>query len=71
MKFLTGLVLAVAAFALAGCVSNTPAYSGQERFAQIHRNHVYQSEAMSDDIDNILLLRPSNQESVWNIYHRD
>ncbi|HEX4055183.1 MAG TPA: hypothetical protein VHX86_13045 [Tepidisphaeraceae bacterium] len=71
MKLLTGLVLAASAVALFGCAANVPGYSASERFAQIHRNNVYQSEEASDDLDHILLLRPSNQESVWNVYHRD
>jgi lipoprotein NlpI len=71
MKLLSCFVLVAAALILAGCSSNTPAYSSQERLAQIHRNDVLQSEQMNDDIDNDLLMnRPSNQESVWNVYHR-
>jgi hypothetical protein len=70
MKLLTGLSLLAAVIALAGCSSNTPAYSAKERFAQIHRNYTFESEAMNDDIDNVMLFRPSNQESIWNVYHR-
>jgi hypothetical protein len=70
MKLLPSLFLVASAIVLAGCTTNTPAYSGKERFAQINRNNVYQSEAANDDIDHILLLRPSNQETIWNVYHR-
>ncbi len=71
MKLFTGLSLLAAAFALAGCTADTPAYSAKERFAQIHRNYNFEAEAMNDDIDNLLLFRPSNQETIWNVYHRD
>ena len=49
---------------------DTPAYSAKERFAQINRNTAYQSTALSDDMDWIMLSRPSNQETIWNVYHR-
>jgi len=55
---------------VAGCTTDTPAYSARERFAQIHRNELYQSEQANDDIDWLLLARPSNQETIWNVYHR-
>jgi lipoprotein NlpI len=71
MKFFTGLSSLVAAIALAGCSANTPAYSAKERFAQMHRNNTFEAEAINDDIDNIMLFRPSNQGSIWNVYHRD
>ena len=71
MKLFTGLVLLVAAGALAGCSANTPAYSAKERFAQIHRNYTFEAEAINDDVDNVMLFRPSNQESIWNVYLRD
>lgn len=70
MKLLTGLVFVALAFALSGCGA-VPGYSASERYAQIQRNNVYQSEQAGDDLDHILLLRPSNQESIWNVYHRD
>lgn len=71
MKLLTGLVLVASAVVMSGCSANVPGYSAEERFAQINRNTVYQSEQASDDLDHILLLRPSNQASIWNVYHRD
>ena len=72
MKFLTCLLFVGAAAVLAGCTADTPAYTAKERFAQIHRNEVYQSEALNEDIDRDLLMsRPSNQETIWNVYHRN
>ncbi|MGD0541241.1 MAG: hypothetical protein ABSB33_06980 [Tepidisphaeraceae bacterium] len=71
MKLLTGLSLLVAGIALSGCSANTPAYSAKERFAQMHRNNTFEAEAINDDIDHMMLFRPSNQESIWNVYHRD
>jgi len=70
MKLLSVLLLVASAMALAGCSMNTPAYSAKERFAQINRNTAYQSTAMSDDTDWFMLSRPSNQETIWNVYHR-
>lgn len=71
MKLLSGLLLVASVmFFVGGCTGETPAYSAKERFAQINRNQVYQSEALNDDVDMILLLRPSNQETIWNVYHR-
>ena len=70
MKLLSGLLLVASAIFVAGCTSDTPAYSAKERFAQIHRNDVYQFEAANDDIDWFLQSRPSNQETIWNVYHR-
>jgi hypothetical protein len=70
MKFLSGLLLVASAIFVGGCTMDTPAYSAKERFAQIHRNDVYQLEAANDDVDWFLLSRPSNQETIWNVYHR-
>jgi hypothetical protein len=70
MKLLSGLLLVASALLVAGCTTDTPAYSSRERFAQIRRNDVYQFEMANDDIDNFLLLRPSNQETIWNVWHR-
>jgi hypothetical protein len=70
MKLISGLLLVASAMVLAGCTADTPAYSAKERFAQINRNTVYQSEAMNDDLDWLFLLRPSSQLTVWNVYHR-
>ncbi len=70
MKLLPVLLFAASAIVLTGCTMNTPAYSAKERFAQISRNTAYQAEQGSDDLDYILLSRPSNQETVWNVYHR-
>jgi hypothetical protein len=71
MKRLTCFLFVGAMAVLAGCTADTPAYTAKERFAQINRNNLYQAEAGNDDIDNILLLRPSNMETIWNVYHRD
>jgi hypothetical protein len=70
MKLLSGLLLVASAIFVGGCTANTPAYSAKERFAQINRNDVYELEAANDDVDMFLLSRPSNQETIWNVYHR-
>jgi hypothetical protein len=70
MKVLIASLFVASMAVLSGCTMATPAYSPGERFAQIHRNDVLQAEQFNDDVDNLLLLRPSNQESIWNVYHR-
>jgi hypothetical protein len=70
MKLLSALLFVAAAIILSGCTLDTPAYSAKERFAQIGRNTMYQAAAFNDDLDYIILARPSNQETVWNVYHR-
>jgi hypothetical protein len=70
MKLLSALFLVASGMALTGCTLDTPAYSAKERFAQINRNTLYQAQAFNDDLDYILLSRPSNQETIWNVYHR-
>jgi hypothetical protein len=56
---------------VSGCTLDTPAYSAKERFQQIGRNMYFDGEAFNDDVDHALLLRPSNQNTIWNVYHRD
>ena len=70
MKLLSALLFVAAAIALTGCTLNTPAYSAKERFAQVNRNVAYQSAAFNDDWDYVTMFRPSNQETIWNVYHR-
>jgi hypothetical protein len=72
MKFFTCSLFVGMAAVLAGCTADTPGYSSKERFAQIHRNDIYEAEQLNDDIDRHLTMdRPSNQETYWNVYHRD
>jgi hypothetical protein len=71
MKFLTCLLFVGSAALLGGCTAATPALSPGERYAQINRNIIYQNETGNDDLDHMLMLRPSNQLTVWNVYHRD
>jgi hypothetical protein len=71
MKFLPCLLFVGSAALLAGCTAATPALSPAERYAQINRNVIYQNETGNDDLDHMLMFRPSNQLTVWNVYHRD
>ena len=48
-----------------GC--ETPGYSSQERTQRIIRNWGWEYEQLNDDIDSILLLRPADHLSQWNI----
>jgi hypothetical protein len=71
MKTLSMLVLlAGAALLSAGC-GGTPVYTAQERYAQIDRNFGTDFDQIADDIDHILLLRPSGTLSPWNVFHRE
>jgi hypothetical protein len=71
MKLIVCALFAALFVSLTGCTLDTPAYTSSERFQQIHRNNVYQAQQGQDDIDNVLLLRPSTQLTYWNVYHRD
>jgi len=48
-----------------GCA--TPAYSPQERGAQIARNWDYEGKQIADDIDSALLLRPASKLTIWHV----
>lgn len=71
MKLFACGILAVLAVGVGGCTLDTPGYSAKERFAQIHRNRVYEAQQANDDLDHYLLARPDSQLTVWNVYHRD
>jgi hypothetical protein len=66
-------LLALAGFAVAGCarpneIGYTPAYTTQERGAQIARNWDLEGKEMQDDIDHdILMDRPANNLTIWNV----
>jgi hypothetical protein len=60
------------AMILTGCAAGpTPAYTGDERAAQIGRNWDFEWEQLADDTDNVLLLRPSSTLTQWNVIHRE
>jgi hypothetical protein len=63
----TGLMGAVL---MTGCGS-TPAYSGDERAAQVGRNWALEWQEASDDMDNVLLIRPSSTLTQWDVVHRE
>ena len=70
MKLLVASLFVASMAVLSGCTAATPAYTPAERFAQINRNTVFAAESANDDVDNLLMLRPGTQLSVWNVYHR-
>lgn len=70
MKLFACLMLVAMAGLLTAC-QDTPAYSAKERSAQIARNMDLDQREMNDDIDHLLLLRPSDQLTLWNVYHRN
>ena len=47
-------------------VGGTPIYSPQERYARIGRNFALESRMFNDDLDRALLLRPTNDLTLWN-----
>ena len=49
----------------AGCA--TPAYSPDERQAQINRNIDFEGKQMIDDIDSAIFMRPATHMTVWNL----
>jgi hypothetical protein len=73
MKRLLGLAaLTMLTFAVSGCarpweIGWTPAYTWEERSAQIARNWDYEGKQMQDDIDSLLLLRPASRLTIWNV----
>ncbi|HVT90246.1 MAG TPA: hypothetical protein VHD56_15445 [Tepidisphaeraceae bacterium] len=69
MKRLALLMLALAA---SGCarpweIGWDPAYSLDERNRQIARNWDFEGKQIVEDVDHILLLRPAETLSIWNI----
>ena len=50
---------------MSGC--ETPAYTAPERFQRITRNWGWEYEQANDDIDSVLLLRPADHLSYWNL----
>ena len=74
MKLLAlSVIVAGLGFFSSGCIdfAATPAYSGQERAAQIGRNVSYDWEQLADDTDHALMLRPASRMTIWDVYHRD
>ena len=51
--------------------ADTPAYTAAQRFDIIGRDMEYQWQQVADDTDHALLLRPGDDMTVWNVYHRD
>jgi hypothetical protein len=68
MKSLVALFVLCGAMLLCGtgCFA-TPAYSGHERAQMIGRNWGYEGKMISDDIDTLLLLRPSTRLTIWHV----
>jgi hypothetical protein len=61
---LLGIIAGSLSF-LAGCA--TPAYSPDERNAQIGRNIDYEGKQCIDDFDTVFLLRPATHMTIWNL----
>lgn len=61
---LLGIVAGSMSFS-AGCA--TPAYTPDERQAQINRNLDYEGKQCIDDIDGVILMRPATHMTVWNL----
>lgn len=65
MKLLALLFVLSGMLSLTAC--GTPGYSAQERNQQIARNWDYEWHQASDDVDHLLLLRPSSKLTIWNV----
>lgn len=59
------MILAGLAAGMTGCA--TPGYTTRERGQMITRNWDYEWKQAQDDIDSVLLLRPSSRLTVWNV----
>lgn len=46
---------------------STPIFSAQERYARIGRNWNLETKMLNDDLDEVLLLRPTSSLTEWNI----
>jgi len=75
MKTISLLILAMALGSV-GCAKNyklendwgsTPGYSSTERYQQIYRTWDYEGKQLNDDVDHVLLLRPSDKLTLWNV----
>jgi hypothetical protein len=64
-KFVLLAVVSVGAMMAVGC--DSPGYSGAERVQLIGRNWTWEYEQINDDIDSMLLLRPADHLSQWNV----
>lgn len=62
---LTGLLLLGSTFFTGGCA--TPAYSANERGAQIARTWSVDAHEAVDDFDALFLLRPPSRMTIWHI----
>jgi hypothetical protein len=65
-------LIALLALMVGGCarpfeIGWTPAYTGRERHQLIARNWDYEGKQLVDDVDSVLLLRPSSRMTIWNV----
>ena len=76
MKSLLMLSLVAGALLSTGCAKHytldndfgaTPAYSSTERYQQIYRAWDYEGKQLMEDIDTVLLLRPTGHLTKWDI----
>lgn len=77
MKTLSSMALLLGVVALgAGCAESrlgkfdplaTPAYSTSERSDLIAHSMVTDWQELQDDFDEVFLLRPSSQNTIWNV----
>ena len=69
---LAGSACVLASLTLVGCGGfsdplATPVFSTQERFSRIQRNFDLEGKMMQDDIDSVLMLRPTSNLTQWHI----
>jgi hypothetical protein len=68
MKLFYCLACLTLLLSLNGCL-DAPGYTAEQRGTQIADSMGYDSHTLNDDIDHVLLLRPSSHLSDWNVYH--
>jgi hypothetical protein len=68
MKLFFCLACLTVLLSLNGCL-DAPGYPADQRATQIGNAMGYDLQTINDDIDNVLLLRPSSHLSDWNVYH--
>ena len=65
MKAMCLVAVLVAGLFGSGCA--TPAYSAHERWQLISRNWAFEWKQVQDDVDHLLMLRPSSNLTIWHI----
>lgn len=75
MKLIALTLLAGGLMGLTGCnhriphqndFGATPGMSSRDRYQEIDSNWAFEGQQFVDDVDSLLLLRPSSRMTMWN-----